>query len=71
MFYVSNGKIYLAEFNKLSGVYPEVHLVDGAPKVLKTGSARKPADRTICNLREVIAQFGATYPKVLEEKTKK
>lgn len=62
MFYVANNKIYLMERDNALGVYPEVKLVDGHPVVQETGAAVKPANRMICTLQEVLAQFGPNYP---------
>ena len=40
MFYVTDTKVYLAEFNETLGMYPEVKFVDGRAIVQKTGSEK-------------------------------
>lgn len=62
MFYVANNRIYLMERDDALGVYPEVKLVDGHPVAQETGTAVKPANRMICTLQEVLAQFGPNHP---------
>ncbi len=62
MFYVANNRIYLMAWNDALGVYPEVKLVDGHPVTQETGTAIKPANRMICTLQEVLAQFGPNHP---------
>ena len=62
MFYVTDTKVYLAEFNEALGIYPEVKFVDGHAIVQKTGSQKKPHVKMICNLSEIIAKFGRNYP---------
>lgn len=64
MYYVAGGRIYSANYDETSGVYHEVHLVEGTPRVQDTGVSNKPAGRTICTLQELLAQFGRTYPPV-------
>ena len=76
MFYVAGEHIYVATYNEVLGIYPEVHIVDGAIKVLETGVSRKPAERSVCTLQEVLAQFGpnhaaaATYAQSAAKTTK-
>lgn len=65
MFFVSGTKIYLATYDAELKVYPECRLVrqaDDAVCVVKSGGgiAKKPEDRRVCTLTELIAQFGAT-----------
>ena len=62
MFYVTDTKVYLAEFNETLGVYPEVKFVDGRAIVQKTGSQKKPPVKMVCTLSEIIAKFGRNYP---------
>lgn len=63
MFYVSGSKIYLTQFDETLKVYPEVILIleeDGTvtPEVLKTGIAKKPKNRSIRTIHEVLAALG-------------
>ena len=63
MFYVSGAKIYLATYNAEKRIYPEVVLTKNADgsirvKVLDKGVSVKPVNRSVCTLREIIAQFG-------------
>lgn len=62
MFYVTDTKVYLAEFNETLGVYPEVKFVDGRAIVQKAGSQKKPPVKMVCTLSEIIAKFGRNYP---------
>ena len=62
MFYVTDTKVYLAEFNETLGMYPEVKFVDGRAIVQKTGSQKKPPVKMVCTLSEIIAKFGRNYP---------
>ena len=62
MFYVTDTKVYLAEFNETLGVYPEVKFVDGHAIVQKTGSQKKPPVKMVCTLSEIISKFGRNYP---------
>ncbi len=62
MFYVANGKVYLSERDSASGVYREVKIVNGVPIAQNRGVAQKPVGRSLCNLSEVVAQFGNNYP---------
>lgn len=62
MFYVAGEHIYVANYNEDLGIYPEVHLVNGNVKILDTGVSRKPAERTMCSLQEILAQFGRNHP---------
>lgn len=64
MFYVTDTKVYLAEFNEALGVYPEVKFVDGRAIVQKTGSQKKPPVKMVCTLSEIIVKFGRNYPTV-------
>lgn len=69
MFYVSNNKVYLAEYDKDTRVYPEVLLkrtANGGVAVVKTsgGSAKKPRNRSVCTMQELIAQGGLIAPYV-------
>lgn len=69
MFYVSNNKVYLAEYDKDTRVYPEVLLkrtADGGVAVVRTsgGAAKKPRNRSVCTLQELIAQGGLVAPYV-------
>ena len=63
MFYVSKGKIYLTTKNEKLNVFPEVHLVDGHPVPKTTGLRDKPQPRAVCELYELLAQFGPNYPQ--------
>ena len=54
MFYVAGDKIYLMEFNKTSGVYPEVMIVNGRPVISDTGVAKRPPIRELCSLDEIV-----------------
>ena len=63
MFYVTDTKVYLAEFNETLGMYPEVKFVDGRAIVQKTGSQKKPPVKMVCTLSEIIAKFGRNYPE--------
>ena len=65
MFYVTDTKVYLAEFNETLGMYPEVKFVDGRAIVQKTGSQKKPPVKMVCTLSEIIAKFGRNYPEAL------
>lgn len=62
MFYVTDTKVYLAEFNETLGMYPEVKFVDGRAIVQKTGSQKKPPVKMVCTLSEILAKFGRNYP---------
>lgn len=62
MFYVTGVKIYLMELDELLKVYREVHIVDGRPVALNTGTPIKPAVRTVLTLDEIVAKFGRNYP---------
>ena len=64
MFYVAGEHIYVATYNEELGIYPEVNIIDGTVKVLATGVSRKPAERSVCTLQEVLAQFGHNSPAV-------
>lgn len=70
MFYVAGERIYVANYNEDLGIYPEVHLVNGVAKILDTGVSRKPAERTVCSLQEVLAQFGRNHPAGMPPRTK-
>ena len=63
MFYVTDTKVYLAEFNETLGMYPEVKFVDGRAIVQKTGSQKKPPVKMVCTLSEILAKFGRNYPE--------
>ena len=62
MFYVTDTKVYLAEFNETLGMYPEVKFVDGRAIVQKTGSQKKPPVKMVCSLSEILAKFGRNFP---------
>ena len=57
MFYVTGVKIYLMELDELLKVYREVHIVDGRPVALNTGTPTKPAVRTVLTLDEIVAKL--------------
>ena len=63
MFYVSYTDIYLDEFDEKLGVYPKVEMIvdeDGnyGVKKLSKGVSKKPKNREICTMEELIAKFG-------------
>ena len=64
MFYVAGDKIYLMEFNKTSGVYPEVMIVNGRPVISDTGVAKRPPIRELCSIDEIVARFGRNHPAI-------
>lgn len=63
MLYVVGNKTYLATFDTTKKMYPEVKIYKNIEGNLQTeltgkGLAKKPSSRTICTLKEFLAQKG-------------
>lgn len=74
MFYVSKGKIYLAEPENKG--YPEVELVqelDSDPYLVRTGKylSEKPADRVIYSYMELLTKFEPKVPTPVKSTSSK
>lgn len=70
MFYVAEGKVYGTEYDdKLKG-YPE-YTVTSDNQLVATGKsiAKKPKDRQVCELVEVLAQIPAKSETTSKAKT--
>lgn len=68
MFFVSGEKVYLSEYNSALKAYPEVKLTKTSDdqisaEVQASGIAKKPSNRQLCTLSEILAQFGAGASK--------
>lgn len=63
MFYVADGKIYLAERDPKTKKFPEVSLQrdDEQLRLVRVGDgvAMKPKDRKVCIMSELVAMFGS------------
>ena len=63
MFYVADGKIYLAERDPKTKKFPEVSLQrDGEQlRLVRVGDgvAIKPKNRKVCIMSEIVAMFGS------------
>lgn len=78
MYYVSEGKIYSTVKGASTNKYAELELyrsadgVDGEPRfalrVKNAGVVNKPANRRLCTMEELVAQYGAIAHKPSEKK---
>ena len=78
MYYVSGGKIYSTVKGASTNKYAELEMykatdgVDGKPRfalrVKDAGVVNKPANRRLCTMEELIAQYGASADKPAAKK---
>lgn len=60
MFYVADGRIYGTEYDEKLKGYPEYRVtVGGQIAAVGKAAAKKPKNRQVCELAEVLAQISA------------